>query len=339
VNLLLRVGLLSLLSASPVWAQAGDLVAPPEMRYLAPAPVEGLPSASSVATGTSTSCAIAGGEVWCWGEKAIFGDGVDRDRPQKLRGLRGVTQLSVGDDGGCTLDDKGQVWCWGHGFGGPVPRKRFAGARKVSVGAHFACASTREGRVACWGNHSDGPIAKRGQTPAEQPLDSARPQLVPELDHVVDLAAGERHACAARTEGDVVCWAVTAVTRSGERFRVPELGDALSVSTAGQEACALRRGNQVSCWSNETEDRRLVGLDACGAVETKTVLFSDHDWGAVLSSGELARVRNGRCTHGKRGAALAEVRELSSHCLLRKDGAVVCWGANSHGELGRPATR
>jgi hypothetical protein len=380
----MRVPLLMLV-CSVAWADQGGGVAL-AVRFLPVAPVEGLPPASSVATSLWTSCAIAGGEAWCWGDLSIFDAGRDSPKPVRLRAPRGLTQLSLSETGACAVDDKSDVWCWGRGFGGRIPRKVLGAARQVSAGRRFACALRKDGKVACWGDNRSGQLgqepggAKRpppkkpprvgalesavdgfklgesGEPDELWPTESTQPLVVPELSDVVSVAAGNTHACAARENGDVVCWGdrnierppppdllaplrdrdgKTTVIRTGERRRIPDVRDAVTVSAGDRSSCALLRGGGISCWADYYAKTPLWGPHQCVGLEGATSL-SDHGWYAVLASGEVVRAKAEQCYQSKPERDVSDIVQAGSHCALRKDGVVVCWGSNSHGELARP---
>lgn len=363
-------------SASAAAAEGGGAIAV-SVRRLPPAPVEGLPPASSVATGLWTSCAIASGDVWCWGEMAIFGEGLpDRDKPAKLDAPKHVKQLSLSETGACALDERGQVWCWGRGFD-KRPRKILAGTKKVSTGNSFACALRTDERVVCWGRNWDGGLGQglkkpspRGalpiplipgpvEPPPPWPPESRTPLVVPGADEIADLACGGSYACAAKNSGRVFCWGARdvekplpelfgrqrddddrprtiTVTRTGERIDIPGIDDAIALNASDRMSCALRRGGAVSCWNFYTHHTPIVGPDECRGIHG-AVALDEHGWWAVLPDGQVTRAAYHQCYDGKPEPAVSDVTQASSHCALRRDGVVVCWGSNSHGEFARPA--
>jgi len=367
--------------------QAG--VAAP-VRHLPPAPVDGLPPATAVATNSWTSCAIASGEIWCWGEMDIFGDGLaDRDKPVKLDAPKRVRQLSLSETGACALDESGQVWCWGRGFD-KRPRKILGNARKVSAGNSFACALRADARVVCWGDNYNGelgqglkkpsppkPLLFHGrklrdlvqpvpmhpelvEPPPPWPKESRTPLVVPGADEIADLACGGTHVCAAKKSGRVICWGARdvemprprgplgadrdeddgpdqiTVVRTGERFDIPELDDAVALSASDRESCALRKNGELSCWNFYTLHTPIEGPHACAHVHGVTAL-GEHSWWAVIDGGQITRTVAGNCYDGKPESGISDLVQAGTHCGLRKDGVVICWGPNPHGELGRPA--
>ncbi len=115
---------------------------------LHPSAVEppGLPPVVSLASDFNTTCGwTASGEVWCWGDVAMFARGrrqgepaADRAlRPRRIRALRRVRRMVLHDGWGCALDDRGAAQCWGPGAGcrGPVRTAALRGATHLGIGA------------------------------------------------------------------------------------------------------------------------------------------------------------------------------------------------------------
>jgi hypothetical protein len=105
----------------------------PEMKALPPRSplpvekVEGRPLA--VAHGRDHACAILHdgvneGTVWCWGDNSFHqvADGTTerRDRPVRVQGLFGVTQVVTAADGTCVRLSDGDVRCWGNNTHGQL---------------------------------------------------------------------------------------------------------------------------------------------------------------------------------------------------------------------------
>jgi serine/threonine-protein kinase len=96
-------------------------------RSSTPTTVEGLTDVTAIGAGghvdvdafsgvtyTCRTCAVAGGEVWCWGREIL---GEDR---QRVDGLDDPVELAVGAEGrDCALGADGRVLCWGEGFTRP----------------------------------------------------------------------------------------------------------------------------------------------------------------------------------------------------------------------------
>lgn len=78
-----------------------------------PIGVPALPSQGiqSIAGGYNATCALASGDVYCWGG-AIDAASAELSGPRKTTELHGATEVSVGGFHGCARTPTG-LWCWG----------------------------------------------------------------------------------------------------------------------------------------------------------------------------------------------------------------------------------
>ena len=145
--------------------------------------------------------------------------------------------------------------------------------------------------------------------------DPSRAQPVP-LTGVTDLAVGETHACVALQSGGAMCWGggggpalrLGRATSGRAAAPVDLLPQQLSDVAAGYVSCAVTSAGALFCWGhNSSHVLGTQGGDT--AVPTPVVGFAN---------GGVARVSTG-----------------SLHtCAITTAGAVVCWGDNSHGQVG-----
>lgn len=155
---------------------------------LAPVDVTGLPpGVTQIAVGKDHSCALAGGEVYCWG-KADFGqlgqgDQTTSDTALLVPGLAGIVQIAAGYNYNCALDGAGDMWCWGEstdgnlGDGGrvvtgqteirsPTPFVVATGITDMALGNAMTCVETVAG-WGCLGRRSSGQL---GNATTVQPV-------------------------------------------------------------------------------------------------------------------------------------------------------------------------
>lgn len=147
----------------------------------APVPVDvtGLPpGVVQIAAGQDHTCALAGGEVYCWGEGQYgnLGQGseVDSDTALLVPGLTGIVQIASGYNYACALDGAGDMWCWGYSLDGqlgnggqavtgqaeersPTPFSAASGITSVVAGNSSTCIETAAG-WSCLGFRSSGQL-------------------------------------------------------------------------------------------------------------------------------------------------------------------------------------
>jgi alpha-tubulin suppressor-like RCC1 family protein len=161
--------------------------ATPAGNSLTPLEVEGLPaSTSDLCSGGAHSCAVADGEVWCWG----FNDsgqiaqtiGEHEFVPQKVAGLSGTASaVSCGSRHTCAIMD-GVAWCWGSNGQGrlgngetmnsavPVRVTGLPDAvSAISAGGAHTCAITSDGAW-CWGHNSFGQLGNDATVDSPVPV-------------------------------------------------------------------------------------------------------------------------------------------------------------------------
>jgi alpha-tubulin suppressor-like RCC1 family protein len=284
-----------------------------------------------------SSCAIAGGEVYCWGG-SLFMSGPDAENvwtPMRMLGeLEGhvATRVSVGPHHACAVAD-GAAYCWGNNtlgrLGDGTMTSRLAPAKvggalagkvvtDISAGASGTCA-VADSRAYCWG---DGGLGQLGDGLGQWSLVPVAVRGALEDTDVTSIATGSATSCAV-VEGAAYCWGWNAAGQLGDDTRVNRMMP-VAVSTEGvlgglvvtqvavaeRHSCALAAA-RVFCW----------GENVYGRLGDGTVASSDVPV-AVDTSGVLAGREVTAVTLGSRyGCALAGGRPF-------------CWGANSSGERG-----
>ncbi len=130
-----------------------------------------LSGVQAISAGTKYTCAIANGEILCWGQNTIgqLGNGstTSSTTPQQVTGVTGGAQaLSAGPDHGCAIVNGG-IQCWGNNSSGqlgnnsttspslsPTPVSLSTpGAQGIATGNLFSCALIN-GFPQCWGDNS-----------------------------------------------------------------------------------------------------------------------------------------------------------------------------------------
>lgn len=186
---------------------------------------------SDVEGGAFHSCALAGGDVRCWGRgnDGVLGTGDTsmRTRPGPRVAIFGddaVAKLAVGGLHNCVLLQTGSVRCWGAnqagqlGYGDTAPRGTTTAsvgdvdlggdiAEQLVTGGSHTCVLLRGGAVRCWGRNDEGQLGLNDTTPrGNKPIDLPLQENVPLPDEALEITAGNSHTCARLRNGGVYCW-------------------------------------------------------------------------------------------------------------------------------------
>ncbi len=149
------------------------------------------------------------------------------------------------------------------------------GSRTIALGDAFGCAITgnvhtissstvHDPAVVCWGKNDE----KQGGNTTTTGANWIRQSVgwgvdLPLGTAVVDLDAGERHACTVTTEGDVYCWGANDHGQLGRNTSyasafpglvdLPEGVRALGVATGANHTCIHDQRGDVWCWGSNLE--------------------------------------------------------------------------------------
>lgn len=208
-----------------------------------------LQNVTSVDTGNNHACAVAGGDLYCWGQG--LGTGHDGGEPRRIEAAGPADAVATSSASTCVLKS-GRVACWGEGGRGELGDGRFSSRRapapvpdlppvkKLVAGWSHFCALDAQGRAWCWGDNAseqlgDGSRRSRGI-----------PVRVPNTGYARDLSAGGYGGCVAR-EADALCWGSTAADVFGavkapdeEMWRVTGFHDAPDDETEDVEVVDVR---------------------------------------------------------------------------------------------------
>jgi len=282
------------------------------------------------------ACAVARGQVQCWGidVSGELGDGqqassVDDAVAVSLPAGIGFTSVSAGGLGACALSAAGAVYCWGDNSygeigdgtvgtgGGPVKTPvalptLTSGVTAVSVGLDYACALLSGGTVDCWGDNS------LGQLGTSSPSANPTPTPVPGITGANSLSAGWFSTCVTTTAGNIYCWGYGGDCELGNNTCQSStspvevqmdpgfVSGATKVAVGYNSACAIVNGG-AWCW----------GSNALGNATLSTLYTAPY---AVAVTGLGKDVTDIAVGH-------------TSACAVA-GGALSCWGTNTGGQLG-----
>jgi alpha-tubulin suppressor-like RCC1 family protein len=233
--------------------------------------------------------------------------------------------VSAGGEASCTLTSTGGVKCWGERFfrgtsyvfstPGWVRGLR-SGVRAIATGGSHSCALMTDGAVKCWGWNDLGQLGDGTTRSREEPV-----QVAGLTSGVVAITLDSDHSCALTNEGQVKCWGENHSGQLGdgttrnrhEPVGVVGLGKrATSISTGLNSSCAVLVDGGVRCWGSNRQGALGDGTN------------TDHPTPVSVVG----------LPHGA-----IDVTVGANHaCATTRHDEALCWGGNSHGQLGNGTT-
>lgn len=317
-----------------------------------------------VACGREHTCVILeGGAVRCWGFNnrwqlgipsyslnEVIGDDPD-ELPAALPDVNlggTAVALTAGSWTTYALMDDGTVRCFGLnaaqgrcGYGtdedvigddehpvlaGPVDLGGVATA--IDSHADHACAVLDDGTMRCWGLNEEGALGLGHTDPIG---DDETPGSVPALAFdapIAEVQTGLRHTCVRQEDGVVKCWGRNTAGQLGLGHTNPVLdahddtlvslgGPAVDLAVGGGHGCAILDDGAVRCWGDANFGRLGYG-DSSNDVGDDELPDSQNPLELAVDTIYDLEVGN------------------SFSCARVDEGQVMCWGANSSGQIGQP---
>ena len=280
----------------------------------------------SVSVNASTTCAIRGSLLWCWGanDTGQFGtgtaDATNANVPRVVQISDATTAFShvAAAFHVCAVGDDGSLWCWGDNSAREaadsdatvVPPTRYGSLlwKRVAVGNATTCAIRSDDTLWCWGANSSGEAGIGTAT------HQATPAQVGAQNGWTAVSMGLFYTCGIRA-GTLYCWGLNNVGEIGDGtlierlvpFQVGTDTNWVEVSAGEATTCARRQDNSIQCW----------GYNLSGAI-------GDGTWMSRLSPVDVAP------SSGWTSIAAGG----TSTCGVQSPGTLWCCGDAGNGALG-----
>lgn len=307
-------------------------------------------SAQFIAAGASHTCAVtSGGGVQCWGSNATAQLGQPLTTASSSAPIAvpafppagsAVTEVAAGAGHTCVVVRDGSLnksaVCWGANDKGQVgiapaaavvtpttvPNLSGSSVEKIATQVDHTCVvKTSNGQVSCWGSNQSG---QTGQSPSPSP--SVPGAAVSSLTASA-ISVGGTHTCAVglinNANPGVYCWGDRSVRQLGDGLTTPNISTPFRATLIDPAATSDRilTGRAHSCAATAANGAAIcAGANnslQVGVTPPSTSEFA----GPQISLGTIDALFGG----GDRSCALAA-------------GALKCWGANEHGQLGNNST-
>ena len=310
---------------------------------------------TDVSVGMSHTCAVASGQVYCWGHNGSFnlGNGgytsssvpVAVSTSGVLNG-KNVTKVSVSWFSSCVIASD-QAYCWGDNSYGALGNNSTSHSNvpvavttsgalagktvtDINTGYYYACV-VAGGSPYCWGNNWYGQFGNNTATDSTTPV-AVDVSGVLAGRSVTSITAGQDATCVIAS-GAAYCWGGNSSGQIGNKSTtnslVPVAVDTSSISngtitqniTPGYtiaDNCLISAGKPY-CWGVDDNGQLGNGPPSKNLLSPSAVDVS----GIPPSDGTFTQIDGDRGLH---------------YCGLTSSGKVYCWGANSYGQVGNGTT-
>lgn len=318
---------------------------------------------TAISAGATSTCALADGLVFCWGDGSSGQLGNNSTSSSSVP----VAVSTSGVLSGRTVTAIG------------------VGGSTTSVYRH-ACALA-DGQVFCWGANGAGQLGNNSTTDSSVPVAVSTAGVLSGRT-VTSLQTGDAHTCAV-ADNLSFCWGFggsgqlgvgssssssvpvavsTAGVLSGRTVSALSAGGSATTVSSNSSTCAIA-DSLAFCWGRGTDGRLGQGASSSStspvAVSTAGVLsgrtISQITSGAAHTCavadslafcwglGSSGRLGNGAATTSNipvavdatgllNGRSISDISNGSAHTCVVADGELFCWGAGTNGRLGNGLT-
>ncbi|MGE0028290.1 MAG: hypothetical protein AB7O78_14825 [Thermoleophilia bacterium] len=200
----------------------------------------------------------------------------------------------------------------------------------LDAGDEHTCAVLADRSLRCWGKGLAGRLGYGNEANVLSAASAAPVNLGPGRTARA-VVAGDYHTCAIADDGSVHCWGFGANGRLGygntnnilspSAAPAVDLGGrrAVAITAGASHTCVIVDDGSVRCWGNGVSGRLGYGNQNTIGDNESPASAGPVDIGA-----------------GRRAVAIS-AGDFHT-CVIRDDGALVCWGFGSAGQLGRGNT-
>lgn len=278
---------------------------------------------TNLASAVSSSCAIKGNTLSCWGSNSEGQLGVGYSGDQNTPAFNdwlgeGVSQIAMYDKTTCAIKS-GSLYCWGFNMYGQVGNNSNYNAyyptfisfpnpvTKVATGPAHSCAVSG-GTLYCWGDNT------YGQWGSGNTISSWNPVQITTAETITDVVIGNFSTCVITASGKLLCsgWNGNGqlgdgTTTNRTSFVQTIASGVTSASVHNNTGCAVVSGG-ARCWGAGGDGR--VGNGTTSASVTSPVIPTGL------------------------GSGVSKISVGFSHTCAVVTGAARCWGTNTAGLLG-----
>lgn len=307
---------------------------------------------SSISAGSGSSCVVADGKAFCWGDNTYgqlgTGDTTYHSEPTAVvegaMAGKTVTAIESRSSQTCAIAD-GAAYCWGGmnlsegypalgngtnaGSAIPVAVTGLAGKTITKISPSNAvgvvdvttntCVVANDGKAYCWGRNSDGALGNGNTTSSYSPVAVIGALVGKTVTDVSGSTSDNSTYCAVASDGKAYCWGYGGHGQLG-RGSYASASSSVAVSVTGVLA-----GKTVTSVSVSNTATCAVASDG------KAYCWG---WGP---GGELGNGSDGQTTvpvavdvsGALAGKTVTKIAAGGSHvCAIANDGNPYCWGAS-----------
>lgn len=232
-------------------------------------------------------------------------------------------QVSAGGAQSVFLGPNGTLWVWGSGDPQPAPTvpSGIPGILSLATGRSYTAILASDGTVWIWGGQGEN-----------QDRSSATGLLPTGLKGAAAISAAGDHTLAWKIDGSVWRW-----TPGEPPASVAGLPPVISISAGAERDLAVAFDGTVWAWSAHAPPKKMAGFSGVVAIATGerevAALRSDGTVWIRAAEDDTSGGAEPRMVEGLTGVIAVAAGAEHALALLR-NGKVVSWGSNRHGQLG-----